>query len=256
MADQIRIAQVRVYPVKGDLDTNFSILLDILDRIAAGRPDIVITPEGFLDGYISTEAHITRRTLRRYAIDPQASPYVDVIGAWAADHDAWVVFGCTRQLPRGVANSALIFDRVGRLVGAYDKTHLQSHDHKYVSGDSLPVFGSDFGPFGVLICADRRWPESVRTLALGGARIIFNPTYGMHDVRNLHMMQTRSYESEVVIAFTHPGQSLITGPGGQVLCNEEASTSDFSLCDVDLSKVDEQRAGQSHLRDRRADLYV
>ena len=48
----------------------------------------------------------------------------------------------------------------------------------------------------------------MRTLALKGARIIFNPTYGMHD---RHMMQTRSYESEVVIAFCHPAQSLVTG---------------------------------------------
>ena len=256
MADRVRIAQVKVYPTKGDLDANFAVLLDILDRIAAVRPDIVITPEGFLDGYIATEAHITRRILKRYAIDPQASPYVDVIGAWAADHHAWVIFGCARQLQRGVANSALIFDRVGRLVGAYDKTHLQSHDHKFVAGNYLPVFASDFGPFGVIICADRRWPESVRTLALKGARIIFNPTYGMHDERNLHMMQTRSYESEVIIAFTHPGQSLVTGPGGQILCNEESTNADFAVCDVDLSKVEEQRTGESHLRDRRADLYI
>ena len=255
MTDRIRIAQVRVYPVKGDLDANFAILLSILDRIAAVRPDIVITPEGFLDGYVATEAQVTRRTLKRYAVDPQASPYVDVIGAWAADHHAWVIFGSTRQRQRGVANSALIFDRTGQLAGTYDKTHLQSHDHKYVPGDSLPVFASDFGTFGVIICADRRWPESVRTLALKGARIIFNPTYGMHDERNLHMMQTRSYESEVIIAFTHPGQSLITGPWGQVLINEESPATDFAVCDVDLSKVDEQRSGQSHLRDRRADLY-
>ena len=98
--------------------------------------------------------------------------------------------------------------------------HCQTHDLKYTAGGSLPVFGADFGPFGVLICADRRWPETVRTLALKGARVIFNPTYGMHDERNLHMMQTRSYESELFIAFTHPQQALLTAPTGQVICNE------------------------------------
>ena len=69
------------------------------------------------------------------------------------------------------------------MVGSYDKTHCQNTDAKYLEGRSLPVFQSDFGTFGVMICADRRWPETVRTLAAKGARVIFNPTYGMHDAR-------------------------------------------------------------------------
>ncbi|MBN1876360.1 MAG: hypothetical protein JXA33_19200 [Anaerolineae bacterium] len=63
-------------------------------------------------------------------------------------------------------------------------------------------------------CADRRWPETVHTLALQGARVIFNPIYGMHNDLNRCMLRTRAYESEVCIAFTHPGQALITGPRG------------------------------------------
>ena len=107
-----------------------------------------------------------------------------------------------------------------------------------------------------MICADRRWPETVRTLALRGARIIFNPTYGMHDAKNLRMMQTRSYESEVYIAFTHPGQALITDPKGGIVVNEEGEEARLVVTEVDLALVDEVRAGRSaHLRDRRPDLY-
>jgi predicted amidohydrolase len=165
--------------------------------------------------------------------------------------------GCTRATPEGAYNAALIFDRAGTLVGTYDKTHLQTHDHKYLPGKKLSVFESDFGPFGVMICADRRWPETVRTLALGGARVIFNPTCGMHDERNLRMMQTRSYESEVFIAFTHPGQSLITDPRGTILRNEEAEGETFAVTDIDLAQVDRVRSGRSaHLRDRRPELYM
>jgi N-carbamoylputrescine amidase len=142
------------------------------------------------------------------------------------------------------------------LAGLYDKVHCQTHDQKYLPGQSLPVFQSDFGPFGVMICADRRWPETVRTLALKGARVIFNPTYGMHDERNLHMMQTRSYESEVFIAFTHPGQALVTGPKGQIVCNEVSPAKPFVLSQIDLSEVDQIRSAEhSHLQDRRPDVY-
>lgn len=252
----IRIAQVRVYPVKGDLEANHQALMDVLGEIAPHQPDVVITPEGFLDGYVSTEEWVTRDNILEYAIDPQASPYAQSVASWAGRNDVWVVLGCTRRAPEGAYNTALIYDRAGTLVGWYDKTHIQTHDYKYVPGQALPVFDSDFGAFGVMICADRRWPETVRTLALKGVRVIFNPTYGMHNERNLHMMQTRSYESEVFIAFTHPGQALVTGPRGEVVCNEEREDVRFVVTEVDLSEVDGVRTGPSaHLRDRRADLY-
>ena len=253
---KLRIAQVRSYPVKGDLRANHARLMRILHDIAAHEPDVVVTPECYLDGYVSTEAHVTAESIVEYAIDPEVSPYVREASAWAAANGSWLVYGCTRLAGDGASNAALVFDRSGGLAGIYDKTHCQGTDSKYLAGRGLPVFQSDFGTFGVLICADRRWPETVRTLALRGARVIFNPTYGMHDARNLRMMQTRSYESEVYIAFTHPGQSLLTGPAGNVVSNETCSDSDFTVCEADLSEVEKIRSGSnSHLKDRRPDLY-
>ena len=252
----LRIAQVRIYPVKCDLDGNFRALTSVLAEIAPHKPDVVITPEGFLDGYVSTEKHVTRENLDQYAIDPSNSRRVSEVSTWAAEHATWFIMGCIRQAPEGFYNTALILNRSGQLAGMYDKTHLQNHDLKYVPGKALPVFDSDFGAFGVLICADRRWPETVRTLALRGARIVLNPTYGMHDARNLHMMQTRSYESEIYIAFTHPGQSLITGPRGEVVVNDTHQDARYSVTDIDLDQVEEVRGrSNSHLRDRRPELY-
>lgn len=253
----LRIAQVRAYPVKGDLEANHRRLMDILLEIAPHKPDVVVTPECYLDGYVSTEPWVTGENIADYAIDPKASTYAEQASRWAAAAGSWLVYGCTRRASNGAYNSALIYDRAGYLAGVYDKTHCQTHDRKYLPGQGLPVFDSDFGPFGVMICADRRWPETVRTLALKGARIIYNPTYGMHDVRNLHVMQTRSYESEVFIVFTHPGQSLVTGPTGAVLRNEGSGDGTFALTELDLSQVDQVRSGPSaHLRDRRPDLYL
>jgi predicted amidohydrolase len=97
----------------------------------------------------------------------------------------------------------------------YDKLHIQTHDVKYAPGRHLTVYPSEFGPFGVMICADRRWPETVRTMAVAGARVIFNQTYGMNNEMNLCMMRTRSLENELFIAFTHTQQSLIADPEGR-----------------------------------------
>ena len=70
---KIRIAQVRAYPKKGDVEVNSKRLLEILDQIAPQFPDVVITPECFLDGYCVTLPGVTRRNVRRYGIDPEAS---------------------------------------------------------------------------------------------------------------------------------------------------------------------------------------
>jgi predicted amidohydrolase len=253
----LRVAQIKIYPEKGNLNANHERLMAVLDQVRAHRPDVVITPECYLDGYVVTEEWVDTDSLRDYAVDPQASRYVAEIARWAAAHNAWFILGCTRQAPEGAYNTALVLDRAGQLAGMYDKVHCQTHDRKFCAGNRLPVFRSDFGAFGVMICADRRWPETVRSLALGGARVVFNPTYGMCDARNLCMMQTRSYESEVWIAFTHPGQALVTGPKGEVLTDERAPDVLFVVSELDLAEVDKVRTGPSaHLRDRRPDVYA
>ncbi|MHC4118336.1 MAG: carbon-nitrogen hydrolase family protein [Planctomycetota bacterium] len=207
----------------------------------------------FLDGYVVTEKSVTREDLGKYAIDPESSPYTQAISDWAKRNNAWVIYGCARKAKGGVYNTALIYNRKGALVGMYDKTHIQTHDHKYLSGKHLNVYDSDFGLFGVMICADRRWPETARTLTLKGARVIFNPTYGMHGDLNLCMMRTRSYENGIFIVFTHPGQSLVTGPNGAVVCNNRDKTRKYSVTEIDLSKAPANTGG--HIADRREDIY-
>jgi len=256
VADKIRIAQMRLMPVKGDLAGNQARLMPVLEEIGGLHPDVVITSEAYLDGYVVTEEYATRENLAQWAIDPATSPYTRAASDWAREHNAWLVYGCSRLGAGGVHNSALIYDRVGRLYGVYDKLHIQTQDHKYAAGSVLPVFQSDFGPFGCLICADRRWPEAVRSLALQGARLILNPHLRLCNDLNLAMMRTRSFESEVFIAFTHPQQSLVTGPGGEILLDERSEAPAYSLTELDLARVDEIRAKpENHLKDRRPDVY-
>jgi len=251
---QIRIAQVKVYPQKGEIKANHRKLMDILESIAKNEEvDVVVTPEGFLDGYVSTEQSVSKKDMIKYAIEPISSEFTRAVSEWAGRNKTWVVYGCTRKSTDGVFNTALIYNRGGLIVGMYDKLHLQTHDYKYTPGRHLDVYESEFGPFGVMICADRRWPETSRTLTLQGARVIFNPTYGMHGELNLCMMRTRAYENGIYIVFTHPGQSLITDPRGRVVCNNEDKSKTYTVTEIDLSKAPANKGG--HIVDRRTDVY-
>ena len=251
---KIRVAQIRVYPEKGRLQANHASLMEILADIEEKENvDVLVTPEGFLDGYVVTEKSVTKQDMPKYAIDPESSAYTRAVSGWAKRNKAWVIYGCARKAEGGVYNTVLIYNRTGELVGMYDKTHIQTHDHKYLPGRHLNIYESDFGKFGVMICADRRWPETSRTLTLKGARVIFNPTYGMHGELNLCMMRTRSYENGIFIVFTHPGQSLITGPNGAIVCNDRNENCKYSVTQIDLSKAPANTGG--HIVDRRPDLY-
>ncbi|MBL9215593.1 MAG: carbon-nitrogen hydrolase family protein [Opitutaceae bacterium] len=253
---KIRVAAVRSYPAKGDLDANLERLMEILGQVGRQHPDVVVTPECFLDGYLAFRSDVTRGNMVRWAIDPERSPAARRVAEWARTHRCWVILGCTRRVRGGAANSAVIFDRRGRYVGAYDKVHCRGDDRKFVPGRTLPVFKADFGRFGVMICADRRWPETVRTLALQGALVIFNPTYGQQDEKNSWLVRTRSFESETPIVFTHPGQSLFTDAKGEVLLDERTAESGFSVAEINLGGVRALRANPgSFLNQRRPDAY-
>jgi predicted amidohydrolase len=158
----IKIAQIKFIPEKGHLDSNYIELMRVMsDIIKDNNIDIIVMPECFLDGYIASEPYITKEDMVKYAIEPDTSQYVNYISVWAKNNNCWIIFGCSRKGIDGIYNSALVFNRMGQITGIFDKCHLQDHDLKFAPGNNLGVFDSDFGKFGIMICADRRWPETV-----------------------------------------------------------------------------------------------
>lgn len=219
--------------------------------------DVFVTPECFLDGYAATEPYVDTAALRAFGVDDHGDPYLSAAADLARSHGAYLIFGCTHNTQRGPANAAFVFGRDGTVCTVYHKTHLQTHDTKFAAGDRLSIFSTHFGPAGIMICADRRWPETVRSLALQGAPIIFNPTYGMRGGLNEAMMRTRSFESEVYICFCHPNLSLITGPSGEIEARLTSNVDHYLVQEIDLERaLIRRRSPSAHLRDMRADLYT
>lgn len=125
-----------------------------------------------------------------------------------------------------VYNLATLFDRKGESVGAYRKTHLPASERWQCNqGDALDVFELDFGKVGVCICYDMMFPETVRTLALKGAEIVFHPTFGYnwYDSIGEATLRVRANDNGIYIVAskdyydTAAGKSCIVDPWGQVL---------------------------------------
>ncbi|MBD3181853.1 hypothetical protein GF312_06150 [Candidatus Poribacteria bacterium] len=79
-----------------------------------------------------------------------------------------------------VYNTAPLFDREGKLVGSYQKNQLYDpeEDEGATPGIGFPVFQTDFGKVGIIICYDSWFPETTRILAYKGAELILFPNAG------------------------------------------------------------------------------
>lgn len=248
--DTVRLGLMRGVPEKWALDENFEVFLERLAEADAQGVELFITPECWLDGYASPDPASTRDRVRSIAQDLDTSAYLVRVANEARARDMFICFGFTSLEGDEVYNTAGLWNSDGELVGLYHKTHLQAHDLQYNYGAALPIWPTPWGPIGIMICADRRWPETARALRLQGARLILNPTYGFHGDLNTAMMRTRAYENECFIAFAHPEEGLITGPRGATEA-QELGDSGVLVYDVDLSTA----ATGNHLGDRRPELY-
>ncbi len=248
---RVTIGMLKAMPVKWGVEENWAVFEEEFTRHCGGGVDVFVTPECYLDGYAVTEEDWTVERFAEAAQEVETSPYIGRVQDLARDTETAVMFGFTELLDGYFYNCALLVGADGDLIGKYHKTHLQNHDHRFARGEDLPVFDLPFGRVGSVICADRRWPESIRVLRLKGAEVCLMPTYGMWNVDNEWWMRTRSYENQMFVCFTHPNVALITNPGGKVEAKLESNVPDVLIHQVDLAEV----KADNHLDNRRPELY-
>jgi predicted amidohydrolase len=249
--DSIRLGLFSAVPVKWDLEANWRTFEQVFLAHTADKLDLVVTPECFLDGYTAAAKDWTPEHFAGIAQDVTSSPYIARVRALAERHKTAILFGYTEKAADRPYNCALLVDRSGRIAGHYHKTHLQDHDLRFSPGVDLPVFDLPWGKTGVLICADRRWPETARVLRLKGARLTIIPAYGMWHMDNEWWMRTRAYENENFVAFTHPNVAFVADPKGQIIAKLQSNVPGMLVADLDLSRVTDAH----HIRDRRPELY-
>jgi predicted amidohydrolase len=122
---------------------------------------------------------------------------------------------------RVVFNTAVLIDRKGDLAGSYRKTHLPREEWEagLTPGNQYPVFDTDFGKVGLLICWDIQFPEPARSMALKGAEVILLPIWGGSDV----LARARAIENHVfLVSSSYDMRSFVVDPTGAVLAEATA----------------------------------
>ena len=138
-----------------------------------------------------------------------------------------------------ICNSVILVDRKGRLAGTYRKVHLTYGEilDGIMPGDSYPVFETDFGKVGFLICWDNFFPEAIRQLHLNGAELVLFPVAATSEERFSIVFHARVYDTGIPMAVAirqGPRPSRIIGHDGNTLA-EVVETNGFCFADIDLS---------------------
>jgi predicted amidohydrolase len=168
-------------------------------------------------------------------------------------------------------NVQTLVERDGSIVATYAKTHIPGHEHhepdrpfqhaeRYYfepSPDGFGVWRAFGGLMGMMICNDRRWPETYRVMGLQGVEMILcgynTPIHYVPDpsqdilqgFHNALVMQSGAYQNGTWVVGVAKGgveegvdslaQSMIVAPSGQIIA--QALTADDELvvarCDLD-----------------------
>jgi len=204
-------------------------------------------------------------------------PCTTAVGKITKKYGNYVIFPMFEKGAPGIYyNSAPIIGPNGTVVGNYRKTQVagvQALEKMYFrAGQDFRVLETEFEPnakFGVIVCHDRRYPETARINAILGAELLFCPTaapgyaHGVHWT-NLNIM--RAVDNGMFAIYSNRvgpegdnsyfGESMIVDPMGEVIAKLEAEENAVLIADCDLDLVDKARIAVPTLRDMRGDFWM
>ncbi len=169
-------------------------------------------------------------------------------------------------------NTAILVGKDGQIIGKYRKIHLPGYDRPQpgtpfqnlekmyfeVGNLGFPVWEAFGTRIGMMICNDRRWPESYRVMGLQGAELIVlgyntpvhNPAMPETDdlglFHNNLCMQSGAYQNGAWVVgaakagdeegVDQIGGSCIIAPSGEIIarCTTQGDELQIARCDLDL----------------------
>lgn len=167
-------------------------------------------------------------------------------------------------------NTQILVERDGSIVGRYHKVHIPGHEHhepdrpfqhaeRYYfepGPEGFGVWKAFGGRIGMMICNDRRWPESYRVMGLKGVELILcgynTPIHYVPDpsqdilqgFHNSLVMQAGAYQNGTWVVGVAKGgveegvdslgQSAIIAPSGQVVAQAYTTGDELLVAHCDL----------------------
>lgn len=258
----------------------------IREAKAAGA-ELVVLPELHTGPYFCQ----TENTACFDLAESIPGPTTEVLGALARENGVVLVASLFEKRAPGLYhNTAVVFERDGRMLGKYRKMHIPDDPGYYekfyfTPGDlGFQPISTSVGKLGVLVCWDQWYPEAARLMALAGADILLYPTAIGWNADDPEDERERQLQAWITIQRGHAvanglpviacnrighesdpsgqtqgiqfwGNSFAVGPQGEFLCQADSTSEQILRVDLDLERSEEVRRIWPFLRDRRIDAY-
>ena len=256
-----------------DLDACFETAGRLVADARAAGVDLLVLPEAALGGYLTD--------LEGAAALPPAldvdGPEIARLAALAGD--LVVTAGFCESDGTTLYNSCVAVTGDG-ILAVHRKVHQPlREDASYSAGDSFRAFDTPLGRMGMMICYDKAFPESARSLAVDGAEVVAcmsawpcSRTAAAEDLaddRWTHRFdlfdRARALENQIVWASANQAGTFgslrfvasakVCGPGGEVLATT-GTQAGVAIAEVDVAEaLAMARRGMFHLGDRRVTTY-
>ena len=205
---------------------NLEQFASLTKQAADQKADIVCLPEAIT--LVGTNLNYVS------ASEPIPGKSTEYLGNIARQYNLYIVAGLLEKDGNVVYNTAVLIDRKGKLAGKYRKISLprEEIDGGITPGDETPVFDTDFGRIGMMICWDVTFPETARALAKQGAEVIFLPIAGGH----LKLAMARALENQIyLVSSSYDMISAVFDLEGNVVA-EATKENRVVVTEVDLNQ--------------------
>ena len=156
---------------------------------------------------------------------------LDEFSKIAAKGKLYLIINIPEKEGEFIFNTAFLFDRNGEVIGKYRKTHLApGEEEKIEEADAYPVFKTDFGIIGIMICMDIHFPEVSRIYGLKNVDVLFWPTmsYGPSDDFLLTLLRSKAMDNQYYCVASNyseipylPGKEMgracVVAPDGNII---------------------------------------
>ncbi len=245
----------------GDVPQNLEKACHYIEEAGREGADLICLPELFATGY---NLGILADEIQSLSLHWQETIHKEIATA-AAKAGIWVIAPYGEAVGNTLYNAAVLYNRSGETEGRYHKTFAFEAERAYfANGDRYPVFETEFGTIGILICYDIGFPETARRLMQQGAEVIFMPSaWRVQDEHAWRLnVPSRAMENQLFTVGVNRcglegqlhlfGGSMVCDPWGRTVLQAENDRDALALCEIDLDDLARCRAEGGYLTDYRA----
>jgi len=273
VARNLRVAAAQLGPIQktDDRKTAVARLIAMLREAAAKKAELVVFPELALTTFFPRWFVENISEADHWYETEMPSPITAPLFDEAKKLGVGFCLGYAELTPsRQRFNTQILVDQKGEVVAKYRKVHIPGHEknepdrpfqhaERYYftpSDEGFGVWQAFGGRIGMMICNDRRWPESYRVMGLQGVEMILcgynTPLHYVPDpsqdalqgFHNALVMQSGAYQNGTFVVGVAKGgveegvdslaDSSIIAPSGEILAKTQTNSDEVITADCDL----------------------